>query len=391
MKAFLRPLLTVLFILTMLYNVFAMVSQQNGKYLATNYWQRYPDLERVYLSSQYVNPHATAFIPDDTIFAYTGGAYIKGVNPILINPDAPPLGKYIIGLSALLFGNEHLSVLVFGILSLAGIYLLSVQVIKDKVLAFLPALLFSFEPMFKNQFIFSPAFDLFQLFFLLLYFYFINNALFGNKKTILFFILANVFFGFFISTKFFVSGIPIFAATVIVLLLHFNKRRMIQYAISLPLVVIVLILSYGRIFFFGYNLLQFFGIQKWILLYHKSQIIFPFSAWDLLLFNRWHVWFGNKPIISDSQWIVTWPTCTILSLLTAGLYIRNKIEKHREVEILIIWAICYMGLLSFGQIFSRYFIILLPILYIISFYGIIAFSKKYFIHTRPVKNTKRKK
>lgn len=391
-KTLLKPILISLCILVIVGNVISVLSSQKGKYLSSDYWERFQQLERVYLGSQYVNKNPVGWIPDDTVFAYAGGAYIKGINPILVIPDAPPLGKYLIGISILLFNNEHLLGAIFGIFALFFLYLLSLQILKDKLLALLPSVFLSFEPMFKNQFIYTPLLDVYQLVFILLYFYCINKAFLGKKHIILFFIFASVLLGLFMSTKFFVSGLTILAAAFVWTILHKDKKKFIGVLFTAPLAFIVLLASYARVFAFGYDLHQFLGIQKWVFLYHKSQIIFPLSAWDLLLFNRWHVWFGDKPIISDSQWFITWPLITILSVVTALFYVCKKIKKRNEIEIIMLWAVFYMLFLSFGQIFSRYFIIFLPALYIISVYGISALINQYVLKSKTIKgnNTRQK-
>jgi hypothetical protein len=145
----------------------------------------------------------------------------------------------------------------------------------------------------------------------------------------------------------------------------------------LPVSLMVLLLSYIRVFSFGYTVSKFLGIQKWVYLYHNSFLILPFSVWPLLLFNQWYVWFGNKLVISDGQWLFTWPIITIISMITIILYLLKKIPKEKKLEVLMAWVFTYLLFLSFGQVFSRYFVILIPILYIISIYGIAEVSKPY--------------
>ena len=62
-------------------------------------------LEKVYYSSQYILENPKGSIPDDTIYNFTAGYYLRGGSPILVNPEQPPLGKYLLALSILLFQN----------------------------------------------------------------------------------------------------------------------------------------------------------------------------------------------------------------------------------------------------------------------------------------------
>lgn len=401
-----KVFLAIVFIVIIFYNVFSVLFAQKAKYLSHSYWQNFPNLEKAFNSSQYVSKHPAGWIPDEAAFSYAAGKLIKGTNPVLVVVDAPPLGKYLIGLSTLIFDNDSTVVAIFGIIAIIMLYCVSNQVLDNKLLALIPPLLYTSEPMFKNQFIYTPLLDIFQLVFLLSYFYFINKA-FQKRKTqttkiklpprkgfligidyirrnwkleIGNFVLASLFLGCFISTKFFVSGTTLIAASLIWTAIHRNLRKAIILILTIPLSISILLLNYIRVFAFGYSFHAFLGIQKYIFLYHQSQIILPFSVWSLLLLNHWYVWFGDKPVISDSQWQITWPIITCLSFITAIMYLMRKRSnspkqklpqtKNTNIEILMIWSICYLIFLSSGQTFSRYLIILLPILYIISTYGV---------------------
>lgn len=351
------------------FNVGSTVWNLREKYFSSNYWQRFPALEKSYLGSQYVNKHPVGWVPDEAIQAYAGGAFIRGMNPIYVLPDTPPLGKYLIGFSALIFNNENAVILLCSIMSLVLLYVLGLQIFNSKLLALISPFFLSFEPFFKNQLVFAPLLDIIQLVFLLSAFIFFNRAL-NSKKSLLFFFLANVFVGFFISTKFFITGVVIEAAFYLVLLMKKDKKRLLELTLTVPIAVTILLLSYIRVLLLGYPFMKFLGIQKWIFLYHKSQLILPFSIWSLVLFNKWYVWYGSKPIISDPQWLITWPTVTLLTISTTILGIIKKIKLSENMLVLISYSILYFAFFSFGQISSRYLVILIPVLYVISVYGI---------------------
>ena len=356
-------------------NLGSTVWGQKEKYTSNNYWQKFPQLEKKFLDSQYVNKNPN-WIRDEVAFSYAGGMLITGTNPVLVVPDAPPLGKYMIGLSAVIFNNDSIIVLVSAVLSLILLYFLSFQIFSNRMLSIIPPLFLSFEPIFKNQLIYTPLMDMFQLFFLLCTFYFFNKGL-SDKKNILFFALANLFLGFSMANKFFITGFVVIAAFYSVLFFSRDKKKLINLTISIPLPFIILLLTYIRVFAFDYTINKFLGIQKWVFLYHKSFLILPFSVWPLLLFNKWYVWFGNEPVISDSQWTIAWPIIAIISFVTIALYLFQKIPRNKNIEILMAWSALYLIFLSFGQISSRYFVILIPILYIISLYGLISVYKVY--------------
>lgn len=366
----------VLASLFIVYNLFSPVFLTKSKYFLFEYWQNFDSLKKVYLNSQYVNKNPQGWIPDETVNSYAGGEYIKGENPVLIAADTPPLGRYIIGLSVIIFNNENILTLVFASISLLMMFAIGKQIFSSNALAIIPPALFSFEPIFKNQIIYSPLLDIFQLFFLLASFFYFNKGLLSKKSTLMF-ATSNIFLGLFISTKFFITGITIVAAWFIVLLIRRQKEKIKTLIFTLPISIIILLFSYIRLFAFDYSIRSFLGVQKYVFLYHKSQLILPLTIWPLLLFNKWFVWFGDKPIISDPQWLFTWPILTIISIITLILYATKKITISPSLEVLLAWVVFYIGFFSFGQISSRYFVILIPILYIISLYGIVSLYKVY--------------
>ena len=368
-------LLRIIFLIIIFFQVISVVVAHPSIYQKGDYWQRFPALEKSYLSSQYVNKNPKGWIPDEAVNAYAGGALIRGVNPIYIIPDTPPLGKYLIGLSANIFNNEAIAVLLFAILSLFLLYVISFSIFRSVTWALVVPLLVSSEKIFQNQLIYTPLYDMFQLAFLLTSFIFFNKAL-ESKKYILYFLLSNIALGLFISTKFFATGLTIVMAGVIVLLLRRMIRVFILYIVSSGVAVAVLLVSYLRAFVLNPDLHEYLGIQKWVFLYHKSQLILPFSIWPLMLLNRWHVWFGDKPVISDTQWQITWPIITIFSFISIALYLIKKIGHDIKIEILMAWVILYFLFFSFGQVTSRYFVILIPVLYMVSIFGVFSLVNK---------------
>lgn len=367
----LRPqrIFNLILIAVIAFNIGGLVWQQKNKFLSKDYWERYPFLYKAYYDSVYANKKG-GFIPDETLYSFNGGALIQGTSPILVSPEIPPTGKYIVGLSALIFKNEHTIILIAGILSLVLIYLLGRQIFNNSTTALFPPLFLSSEPIFKNQFIYTPLLDIIHLLFLLLTFFFFNLALKSKRNVLILFLIASLFFGLFISTKFFGVGIAVVFSFYSVLILRKDIHKIKLLTIALPLSVFVLLFSYIRVLALGFPLSEFLGIQKWVFWYNQGHLQFPFSVWDLLLFNRWHVWWGDIPISSDPQWRITWPILAIFSFSTIVLYLFRKIKKSREAEILMAWVVFYLAILSLSDTTARYFVILIPVLYLVSFWGI---------------------
>jgi hypothetical protein len=253
-------------------------------------------------------------------------------------------------------------------------YLVGKQIYQSGIMALIPPLLLSFEPIFKNQLIYTPLLDIIQLVFLLSVFYFLNKAIQAKNKFLVYILLVNVFLGLFISTKFFGSGITVAFAILATFLVHKEWKRLVIALLTMPVAVLILYANYLKVLIDGYPLNKFLGIQKWIFLYNSGHLMKPLSIWPLLFLNKWYQSFGKQNISSDPQWLISWPIVTTISLLTLVTHFLKRISK-REIEPLFFWAISYLLLMSLVDANARYFVILIPILYMIALYGIIELTK----------------
>lgn len=363
--------ISILFILVMVVNMIGLLIAGQAKYFSTNYWKRYPELKKTYYNSVYANKKGN-FPRDEILYAFNGGALITGTNPILVNPEVPPTGKYLVGLSILIFGNEHMGTFIFGIVALCLMFLVGMQIFKSVPLALISPTAITFETFFKNQFVYTPLFDIFQLVFLLAAFYFFNRGFMARRRSMLWFTLSSICLGLFISTKFFGSGVPVVAACLIVLFLNKQFKKMFFYFATLPIAACILLLSYVRVLIIGYPFLKFLGIQKWILWYNQGHLHNRLSVWPLLLANYWIQ--GAGKISHDPQWSITWPLSTLIAgIVTVEMAINRQIA-NKNLEVLVVWSVMYLALLSFSDASARYFVILLPILFMICTWGIYRFA-----------------
>lgn len=337
-----------------------------GNFFLPGYSQNYEKLRQAYYSSQYVKKINPGIMPDGTFEAFAGGAFIRGVNPILIVHEHPPLGRYIIGLSIILFDNPNTIVLPSLLLSVFGIFLIARLSLHNIVLSIIPVAIFANEPLFLSKFQFTPLIESVQLPFIIFSLYFFIKGVI-EKNYSRYFILSSIMLGFVISIRFFILG----AALAFSMCFYFILRRKIDkkvtiFLFSLPLSLVVLIMSYTRTILDGYSIIQVFGIQKYILFYHKSKLMSFFSFWDLIMFNRWHTWWGDRRILNDYQWIVFWPISVILNGIYLILAMIGKTKLNEPEKIIFLWVISYSALLSVGDSTTRYFLPLVPFLYILA-------------------------
>lgn len=354
---------------------FYLIVQNQGKFFGGGYANEYKNLKNAYYSSQYAKKDGAGIIPDETFESFAAGAFLKGMNPILIVHDHPPLGRYLLSLSIVFFDNASTLILFFLSLSFLGIFLISYLITKNIFLSLIPVAIFANEPLTLNKLLYAPLPEPVQLPFIIFAFYFFLLGI-QNQKKILPFIVTSILLGFVISIRFFVTG----ALMVVVMgsyLLFFKRsmKELLIFGLTLPLSIIVLLLSYTKTIQDGYSVIQIFGVQKYILAYHKSAFTNAFSFWDLILFNRWHTWWGEYEILSDPQWRIYWPVAVIVTSLTTILALVKKIKITPYEIVLILWIVGYSLMLSTGYTSTRYFLPLLPFLYILLVVGFVKIVK----------------
>lgn len=290
-------------------------------------------------------------IGDDILYTYAGWEYIQGKDPTLLNAELPPFGKYLIGLSIVLFNNQNIFALFSIVFALFAFYLLNTQVFKNKLYAFIPVVLLSLEPLFYTQ-MKTTLLDV-------LYF--------GLGCMTLYFVLKKQFIpsaislGLMAATKATASTFPIVIAVVIGYLFITKQKELIKkYIFSLPIAGLVFLISYIQYFLLGNSIISFLGVQKWILNFYangaKGSIIAP---WEMVFTGGFANWFGGQSVVSE--WHIGWPILFVVSLFAGG-YILYKYHK-KPVLLIVLWTFLYFLFLSFIPLWSRYFLLILPFMY----------------------------
>lgn len=339
------------------------VSQVWEKFSRPGYWQQYPDLAAAYGSSQYMVKNAPAIIPDETFEAFAGGYLARGGNPILITHDHPPLGRYFFAFSALAFDNVHTMTLILLIISTVFLFAITRMALGSMIWAILPVAVFINEPLFLEKLTYSPLPEVPQLFAVTMYMFIFLLSV-RLRHPLLGFMVAALALGVLMSVRVFVIAGVMAAITVVFLFLHY-RQAIVTYLVSLPFSLCILLLTYWRTIADGMPLIKVMGVQKYILAYHQSKFVLPFTVWDLLIRNRWHTWWGDWSVSSDPHWIPVWPVAGISMMVY--ILMRHRLRGIRsDVDFIALWSLGYLLFLSLGYSSTRYFLILLPFLYTVT-------------------------
>ena len=339
--------------------------------------------ERAYNLSQYVIPQSKNSISDETLLSYAGYRYATGLNPVLINSDHPPLGKYIIGWITLLTGNNRIVSIVFAFGNLVLIYYLIYLATKSSLLSSLGILFLTFDSMFIDQIIHSPILDIIQVFFLLLYF--VLFALWINNEKKLLIVLMGLSLGAMSSVKIYFPVIVVLASTALTLLLL--KKSIINVFKILSIIIImtglVYTASYLQFFLSGNSLRSFLGTQKWIFLFWKNNSVqsskYIGDFLTLTIFNQWKVWWGDKTYIQFVLWNIMWPIFLLSGVISSvyflfasvKIFIMKKIKTpkmtitYKIILSLSSWIVLGTIYLSLLPISPRYIMIVYFPIYIL--------------------------
>lgn len=359
------------------------IFQYSGEYLSrydADYWKervknsQWGDRPACMLTDPHINPETCAwddnyyeehkdepFVPykeepigDDGLYVYAGWEYIHGLDPTMFNAEIPPLGKYLIGLTTLLFGNQNIFALVSGIVVLISFFFLNKIIFKDNFLALLPVALLSFDPLFYTQ-LRATFLDLLYLGFLLLTFIF-----FLKER----FFIAAIFLGAMMATKASASTFAIVALSMFVYLIYMKHTEQIKkFVISLSVSIGVFLLTYSVYFFKGHNLIEFLGVQKWILNFYTGGAKGdPTTALQMLVTGNWPTWWGEVQRVPE--WSILWP----IALFACAYYLYKVVLKRKLYSsvLLLFWIIIYLVFLAFVPVWSRYLLLVLPFMYTLS-------------------------
>lgn len=232
---------------------------------------------QLYSKSQYViGELSEGGIGDDGLYAFAGYYYLfKGGDVSSVNFEHPPLGKYLIGLSILLFKNENIINIFYFILLLILTYKISQMILPNKLFSLISVAILSIDPLFLDNLIRSLLDLPFTLFFIAAVYFFLKGLL----KPRLFY-LSFFFWGAAFSTRFFPAFIFIYL--YLLLFIYIYKRKLLQaYLISSIVVPTVYLLAHISFFVYHPSLIEFLRHKKWML-----------------------NWFTGSPVILGNIWII---------------------------------------------------------------------------------------
>lgn len=269
------------------------------------------------------------FISDSDIYIASGYLYATSSEPSVYNFQHPPLIKYLFGLSAKYFNLPLLPNIFFGLILILEVFFLGKFVFKSEKIGILSSILIMFDPVFKEVTTYALL-DLGQMVFILAFL--ISTFKFRSP------IPDGVFLGLALASKFY-SPVFIFLGLVYLYKL-INK----QFVLKHELFVLVFAFLVFNICYFSLFSLNFFYQQAKIIKFmlNHNQAIIKGGVVEMF--------FGGY---------VLWPV-----LFFVNLFVLFKSKFGSLKFLLTIMPIAYSIVLIFQIPFTRYFILILPFLYL---------------------------
>lgn len=307
-------------------------------------------------------------ISDAELYSYVGYQYVNGANPTLLNPEHPPLGKYLIGISILVFHNENVILLMCGFVTLLLVFMIVYLYARNLLSASVAVLLTSTQTLFIDQLIHGPQLEIFQLMFLL--FLLLLLQLYDRYRHSYLVVLAGIAFGCFLSVKTVSTHLPFFVILFMCLTLLSKKFRLKELIIVNLVGFLIFMATYFSYFLHGESIRKWLGVQKYIVMFYKQSgiNIFAFAGnyLRLIFTGSWKFWSENTPVSHYSEWSIMWMIVFAVAMYFTIKTLTNKNRSFLEV-FLALFIILYNGFLFIVPMFPRYLLILfIPMILLIS-------------------------
>jgi predicted membrane-bound dolichyl-phosphate-mannose-protein mannosyltransferase len=297
------------------------------------------------------------FLSDGEIHQAAGYLYWQGYDPAVINFQHPPLLKYLFGLGIVLFNNPFIIQILLGIALLILTYFFGVMVFKSAWIGVGASFLLAIDPLMSL--VSSQALlDLGQAVFILAYI-----LLMISKKDSI--VWPGIVLGLIAASKFWAAALFFIMLMFVFRLVDGLKSKVIrQFVLQFLMAFVTLCVVYLPSFIYQVGLFNiiFFELKTLKYWFNHSTSSVPFASLLMFLSGYFRTWWDDS-IIKTPSWNILWPISFLFSSYTGIAMFWKKKMVDKKVLITLI-PICYLIYLGIQAPFERYYIIILPFLYL---------------------------
>lgn len=321
---------------------------------------------RIYTNSPYVQGlKATEGIGDDGLYAFAGYYYITGGDISQVNFENPPLGKYLIGLSILGFGNQNAINILYALAYLVTVYGLIFLLSQRHNVASIGMAVVAIDPFFRSQLALSLLDLPMALFFLVGLLFYVQ----ATKKNSGFFWLSSLSFGLASVTKFF-PGLSLMLVILCIDIVKNHPKKIKSFIYSLILLPLIYVIIHGNYFYYHPSIVEFLRYQKWILAWRLGNPVVPGNIAMSLFFGRYRAWWEGANWLVDKEW-----SPVIAIIISAGfLSVFMTTRRTHTFWLVSILAIVFFLYVFFGTVgLAKY---ILPVYPLFVFLGLTLAKEK---------------
>ena len=321
-----------------------------------------------YEQSQWKLPLSVRTIGDDGLYLYEGYRLVHGNDPTSSNAEMPPLGKYLIGISIVLFGNGYLYGFIVTVALIIATYALAKLILKQSALALCVALLLATDPLITNQYALTMM-DSLQALLLVTFFYAIFSVPLLKERALLRAGAAGLILGLFSVTK-----LPVLTPILVffggLYLWGTTKKPILLLGVAAGAIVGYM-LPYTSYFMHGHTVIDWIKIQKWMVSFYLHSNLTPtWGSAVSVLFTGMYQNIFSREWLPAGEWTPVWGILTFAAITALITRIRTRISYISYDTLLIVCAII-IALYSFIPFWSRYLVVILPLLYIVGVHRLI--------------------
>lgn len=331
----------------------------------------YLHLKNRFDHSQWRIPLSSRIISDEELYVVAGTEIMKGGELFSINPETPPLGKYLYGLGYVWLGNPYwVSYLLFVVL-LSTIAVFAQRQFRQIRLTWLMVWWASLSAILVSQ-IGQTMLDLPQAVFLLMHVGLLSEALTTKQRTwqMFFSLLAGVTLGLFAAVK-----VPILAPVVLVMAVVFLLgHRSLLGAMTLTLAAAgAYLATFYPYFAASHTVMEWLGTQKWMISFYLSSQTAPtYGMYWVTLLTGWFTDATHPSWLRASEWSFGWPLVVGGALIFLTQIIGQQLNAHQSWQVSfkkLATPQVYLGSLvaAFSLVYTvlpfnaRYFVLIFPL------------------------------
>jgi 4-amino-4-deoxy-L-arabinose transferase-like glycosyltransferase len=290
---------------------------------------------------------------DQHIYALAGWFYAHGASPLVANPEHPPLGKYLMGLSATWFGNFLTACRAGALLAILLIFSFARRVLGDPLSALVASGLFLNTQLFSD-YTFQTYLDIFVLTFLAAGMWLLARLWAGEGSAAVQLLALAAVIGLGMAVKW--SMIVLLVVSLLFFLLIRRYDWLITLVALMSLAGLLYAGTYAAFFADGRSLgefaqLQAAIVQRWSVATAGAEQP-PFTIWRILFTG-----YCNYGDYVTSNWRWYWPVVGA----GAGVGLLYSFWKRAPLYWLcLLWFFGYMLFFSTGPTWDRYILPAFP-------------------------------